>query len=312
MTVVIACRFWKAVTVIADCRVSYMPPYEEVDDCLQKLYQIGDRLVLGFSGPLQGAYEVMELVRENMRSYSKPPVASNLQRDVERWIQHKYRKLNEVDRKNLSFVLATVEPSREKQSKWYSSDGSGEPKPSSKPSWFPYVPEWKTLALKPSPSEPMELVRVGGQFAQIIGVKEEDRKAIEKTLMDSYRFAFKQPLPQMQVIMGFLKFRLMTEGVRRVGGLFQCALLSEKGIQWLGYVGTNVVLEPSEGRFVQRNTLTGQMLPLMTIWEWAESRPAPGSLGSFEDPGLEKAVEDIRKIKGSQVDDSANGKSGIE
>lgn len=197
MTVVIACKFWKAVTVIADCRVSYTPPYEEVDDYLQKLYQIGDRLVLGFSGPLQGAYEVMELVRENMHNYSKPPIASNLQRDVERWIQYKYRELSKVDRKNLSFVLATVEPSREKQSKWYRSDGSGEPKPSSKPSWFPYVPEWKTLALKPSPSEPTELGKEEKQFVQIIGVKEEDHKAIEKTLMESYGFAFEQPLLQM-------------------------------------------------------------------------------------------------------------------
>ena len=58
-----------------------MPPYEEVNDYLQKLYQIGDRLVLGFSGPLKEAYEVMELVGENMRSYSQ---TSNCQQSTER------------------------------------------------------------------------------------------------------------------------------------------------------------------------------------------------------------------------------------
>jgi 20S proteasome alpha/beta subunit len=78
MTIVMAYRTWKSVAVIADCRVSYNPPYEDVDDYLQKLYQIGTRLVIGFAGPLQGAYQIMELVRANARSYSKPPVAENL------------------------------------------------------------------------------------------------------------------------------------------------------------------------------------------------------------------------------------------
>jgi len=242
---VIACKFWKTVAVIADCRVSYSPPYKEVDDYLQKLYQIGDRLVLGFAGPLQGAHKIVELVRDNAWSYSKPPIASNLQTDVERWIQHRYRELNEAERKNLSFILATVEPKREKRSRWLSSDGQGNIKPSSKPSWFPYVPEWKTIALRPSRSRPTELVREERQFAKIIGVQGDDRKAVEKTLMECYGFAFKQPTLQMQAILGFLKFQLMTRQVKRVGGLFQCALLSESGIQWLGYAGENVVLELS-------------------------------------------------------------------
>ena len=80
MTVVIACKFWKALAVIADCRVCYQPPYLEVDDYLQKLYQIGDRLVIGFAGPLEGAHRVMDLVRKNAPSYPKPPIADNLRR----------------------------------------------------------------------------------------------------------------------------------------------------------------------------------------------------------------------------------------
>jgi hypothetical protein len=291
MTVVVACKLWKAVAVIADCRVSYLPPCEEVDDYLQKLYQIGNRLVMGFAGPLQGAYKVMELVQENARSYSKPATADNLQRDVERWVRHRYRELDEPDRKGLSFVLATVEPKREKQAKWFSSDSQGNVEPSSKPSWFPFVPEWKTIALRPSQSEPAELVREERRFAKVIGVQEEDREAIEETLSESYRFAFKQPALQMQAILGFLKAKLMERQVKGVGGLFQGALLSENGIQWVGYAGKDVVLEFAEQRFVQRNTRTGHTLPLMTIWEWAESRPAPGSFGVFEDVDLQRAIE---------------------
>jgi hypothetical protein len=262
-----------------------------VDDYLQKLYQIGDRLVMGFSGPLQGAYKVMELVRENARSYSKPTTADNLQRDVERWVRHRYRELDEPERTTLSFVLATVEPTREKQAKWFSSDGKGNIEPSSKPSWFPFVPEWNTIALRPSQSKPGELVREERRFAKVIGLQKEDRKAIEETLMETSGFTFKQPALQMQAILGFLKAKLMERQVEGVGGLFQGALLTENGIEWVGYAGKDVVLQFAEGRFVQRNTQTGQALPLMTIWEWAGSRPAPGSLGAFEDSDLQRAIE---------------------
>lgn len=305
MTLIVACRFWKAVAVIADCRVSYAPPYEEVDDCLQKLYQIDDRLVLGFAGPLEGAQKIMKLVRRNTQGYSKPPIADNLQRDVERWIRRRYRELPEPHRENLSFVLATVEPGREKRSRWFWSDGQGNVEPSSKPSWFPYVPEWKTIALKPIASKPGELRREEKQLAKIIGVSGKDRKTVERTISECYGFAFKWPDRQIQVVLGFLMSRLMTSQVATIGGLFQCALLSEKGIQWLGYVGEEVVLEFAGGRFVQRNALTGQTLRLMTIWEWGESRPAPGSFGSFEDPGLQRAAENLGQTEGGQADDYA-------
>ncbi len=298
MTIVIACKFWKTVAVIADCRVSYLPPHKEADDYLQKVYQIGNRLVLGFAGPLQGAYEVMELVRENARNYPRPPVAHNLQADVERWIRHKYRNLNEREREDLSFVVATVEPHREKRSKWFSSDG----KEKSKPVWFPYVPEWKTLVLRPSQSRPGELVKEESPFAKIIGVQGEIREAVEQVLMRHYGFTPNQPMLQMQAIMGFIKFELMWRQVETVGGLFQCAMLNENGIQWLGSGGENVVLELAQGRFVQRNTVTGETLPLMTIWEWAKNQPAPGSFGTFEDPGLRKAIENLKKRTDNESD----------
>jgi hypothetical protein len=290
MTIVTACKLWKAVAVIADCRVSYSPPYEEVDDYLQKLYQIGDRLVMGFAGPLPGAYKVMKLVRRNTRCYSKPAIADNLQRDVERWVRYAYRTLDKLEREGLSFVFATVEPKREKRAEWFSSDAEGNAQPSSKPSWFPFVPDWKTTVLRPSRSEPAELVIEEKGFAKVIGVGGEDRKAVEKIILGAYGFAPKQPALQIQMIMSFLKYGLMARQVKTVGGLFQCALLSESGIDWVGYAGGSVVLAFVEGRFVQRNTETGETQPLMTIWEWADDRPLPGSFGAFEDADLQRAA----------------------
>jgi 20S proteasome alpha/beta subunit len=109
MTVVVACRFLKTATIFADCRVSYANSQaKDVDDNLQKIYQIGDKMVIGFSGPLSGAFQVMEVLRKNLKTYSKPPVASNLQRDVERWIRYEYQQIKEEERKNLSFILVLL------------------------------------------------------------------------------------------------------------------------------------------------------------------------------------------------------------
>lgn len=300
MTVVIAYKSWRAVAVIADCRISYEPPYEEVDDCLQKLYYIHDRLVMGFTGPLQGAYEVMQLVRENALNYSRHLAADRLQADVERWIRHKYQELDAQDRKNLSFVIATIEPRREKRSRWYRNKQE-----IAKPEWFPYVPEWRTLVLRPSDRGSEELVKESRGFVKVVGIGRDDRVAVRQVVEKLYSFAFKQPELQMQAVMGAIKFELMSRHVRGVGGLFQSALLHEKGIQWVGYGGSGCVLEPVQGRFVQRNAVTGEALPLMSIWEWAKLRPSPGSLGAFEDPGLQKALENLRRTE-SGADGSAS------
>lgn len=232
----------------------------------------------------------MQLVRENAKAYSHRLTADNLQKDVVRWIKYRYRKLDAQHRKNLSFVIATIEPNREKRSKWYR-DGKEIPKPK----WFPYVPEWSTLVLKPS--RPGELTEEKRPFVKIIGVTGENRAAVKQIVEEHYGFAFEQPELQMQTIMSFLKLELMRRQIKTVGGLFQSALLSEQGIQWLGYAGENVVLEPVQGRFVQRNVITGETLPLMTIWEWAKLRPPPGTFGAFEDPDLRKAVENLRRIE---------------
>jgi len=92
--------------------------------------------------------------------------------------------------------------------------------------------------------------------------------------------------------------------------LFQCALLSEQGVQWLGYAGGNVVLKLEKGRFVQRNIITEEMLPLMSIWEWAQERPLPGTFGTFEDLSLVAAVERIQRDTDSRTDSSTKQQNG--
>ena len=302
MTVVVACWFLKSVAVIADCRVSYVPT-GVVDDNLQKIYQIGERAVLGFSGPLPGAYQVVELVRRNMRGYSKRPVASNLRMDVERWIRYEYRKIRPPEnRKNLGFLLATVEPRRKARSRWVTPEGKERPEPRG----FPWRPEFHMLVLKPSQSRPGELVKEEKGLIKILGIRDEEHcSAIEGAVQSLYDMASRYPREGARMVANALQSVLMKRQVPWVGGLFQCALLSAKGIEWLGHGFGDVALDFANGRYVQRNTSTGRAVPLRAIWEWWEGLQASrlGGVGAFEDPDLRRAVDKALQAEEENGDD---------
>jgi hypothetical protein len=293
MTIVIACRLLKSIIVIADCRVSYGID-APVDDCLQKIYQLDERIVLGFSGPLFGAHQIMEAIKRNMIIYQNRPVASNLMSDLERWIRHEYKMIKQSeDRKNLSFVIASVEPKREKRSKWRTQNGVE----ISKPSWFPYVPDLQLIKLIPSTSNPNELVKEECGIC-IIGVQDEIQQAIQDRIMKLYGFNFMQPKMQALVIVNTLMYDLMKRDIISVGGLFQCAVLSKTGIEWLSYglpsKHGDVSLEIVNGQYLQRNNVTGRVIPIMTIWQWQEEwkkNPTPGRFGVFEDPAYRKLID---------------------
>lgn len=285
----------KTAAIFADCRVSYVDKHlTDVDDNLQKIYQIDKRMVFGFSGPLSGAYQVMEAIRKNINAYSKPPVAINLYKDVERWIRHEYQQIKEPrDRKNLSFILATVEPSRESLSKWRTSDGKTIPKPK----WFgPDPPEMKVVALKPKKSNSNQLYKEQKGMCKTIGVSKEVEDAIQDVMQKWFGFSFKQPDQQATVIADVLMATLMEKQVDTVGGLFQVALLSTNGVQWLTYGTGSVTLDIVDGYYVQRDNTTGKVIPLRPIWEWWEEwhdevNQRLGKVGVFEDFDLRKTIE---------------------
>ncbi len=303
MTIVIAYHSLTHIAVFADCRVSYDCTGAVADDNLQKIYQIGDKMILGFAGPLLGAHQVISAVRDNLKTYPKRgrPTAENLVRDVERWIRHEYQEIKQPKaRENLSFVLAAVEPSREARSKCFSSDGTEIPKPK----WIPSGPELRTLALKPHQSKPDKLYeeeKRGG--CKIVGVQDNVVcNAIQRTLDENFSRLFKQPLwIQARVAVDRVMITLMKSGIRKVGGLLQCAMLGAWGIRWFPYESPSeygdVALRVSDDRFVQQDNVTGEMIPLLSIWDWWEKwqiTHPPGSSGIFEDPGLRKAVERLK------------------
>ena len=306
MTIVVASRFLKTVVIVADCRVSYQG-MKEVDDNLQKIYQIDKRMVLGFSGPLAGAYQVMEAIRRNLSKYSKRPIASNLRADVQRWIKHEYQAITQPkDRENLSFVLATVEPRREVRATWRTIEGKEIPKPK----WFPFIPELYILTLKPAPGEPDKLTSVETGIWHIIGASDEAQDAVRVTVEKLFDFASWQPNLQAQAIVNALMATLMEKQIVSVGGLFQGALLSVDGIQWVTYGLPSrfgdVTLDIVDGHYIQLDNVTGKEVPLETIWDWRQKwRPAhlPGNSGVFEDPAMRRAFgnrnDDFSKSSGS-------------
>ncbi len=306
MTIVVAAQFLNSIGVFADCRVSYEQPFQP-DDNLQKIYQVHDRMVLGFSGPLTGAYAVISEIAKNLKTYRRQPVAVNLLRDTQRWIKRKYREIPPVDRKDLSFMLATVEPRRETRSRYISSEGVDVPKPS----WFPYRPEMHVIALEPSQSKPNELKNLQGKrgFCKIIGITNSKvRKAIKESLGKLYGLAYQYPDQAQRVLVDYITLVLLENEVTKVGGLLQAALLSKKGIKWFGYGSCgeygDVVLEIENGRYMQRDNVEGRSVPLLTVWEhlqWGETQR--GTAGVFTDPGLQEVVSRLRRMGEEQANE---------
>lgn len=286
MTLVLACRFLKSTAVIADCRVSY-DGSQAVDDNLQKLYQIEGKVVLGFTGPLAGAARVMDRIRRNSARHKRRKSASKLLSDLERWIRWEYRRIeNPMDRKNLSFLLASVEPGRRVRSTWRSQDGALRPTPS----WYARVPEQRTLVLRPSTREPEKLVPERTGMCKVLGVGQHARDQIEAQIRELYGFSFRHPGTQGVVVAQALMGLCMKMRIGTVGGLFQVAVLGQDGIQWFSYGGSEVALRVENGGYVQVNNATGARVPLANIWDWMAGRSSPGSIGVFEDPGLRAAV----------------------
>jgi hypothetical protein len=286
MTLVLGCRFLKSTTVIADCRVSY-DGIQAVDDNLQKLYQIEEKVVLGFAGPLAGAAQVMDGIRQSRVRQERHKSASNLLSDLERKIRWEYRRIeNPMDRRNLSFLLASVEPRRPTRSTWLSQSGTLKPTPA----WYAKVPELRTLVLRPSRSEPKELITETVGMCKILGIGADASDRIKGKLREFYGFSFREPGRQAVVVAQVLMAVCMEMQIHAVGGLFQAAVLDRNGIHWLSYGAGDVDLRLEHGAYVQVNRKTGGRVPLASVWEWMVDCRSPGSTGVFEDPDLRTAI----------------------
>lgn len=284
MTVVVALPLFHKVIVIADSRVSWQGK-NEVDDILQKIYQVGDRMVVGFSGLLDGAYPVFKAIKENGKTYT----GTNLFRDMEGWIRHEYRKLKPEYQKGLSFLLVQV--------KRQTLDIKKIP---------PDMLRYRIIMLEPDKSRTGELRYRDG--IPVIGSGRQELNTIKDIFQEYYGFVdvsfqYRNPHIHAWVIVDEFIRHFMAKQPDKVGGLFQCATLNAEGIQWLSYgsIG-DVSLQFINGRYFQVNKVTGEKIKLKTILEWGEiiPRPSPGDFGTFEDPVYQRIFGKTTKSSGDK------------
>lgn len=265
MTVLIALRHLSGVTIIADSRVSFGTS-QPVHDGLQKLYQVGDKIVFGFTGPLAGAFQVIQEIKKNRNRNSRSAKNTTV-RDVERWIRYAYQNISFNDRRGLSFLIARSDNKRLKSFGKHIQAKYG----------IPDFPETELFTLEPSQKNPAELIKIR-QVISVIGVKPEFKVSIKEVFLDSFTDLLQSPGGQNTINLGINAIKIASsKHPDTIGGLFQCAVMDSRGIGWASYDNEDVSLTFEDGRYMQHNKRTGQKIPLLTVWEW-------GSYYGFKQP----------------------------
>ena len=289
MTVVVATHYLKTIVIIADCRVSDLnrePIHiDDVDDNLQKIYPVGNKVIVAFSCPLDGAHKIFESLRIRPLRYGKSFVAQTIIHDLTRRIKYEYGLLSQSERKDLSFILVGIEPHRVRRSRVFNEQGEEIPKPN----WLPSIPEKYITTLKPQ-SDGSRLATDSNHMTHVLGLNKGDCDEVSRIVNILFSFSMRQPRLQAQALVSSLMLELKSRNILRIGGLFQCYLLSTEGITQLGYGSPSqygdVDLIIEKGRYIQRNNVTGRRVPLLNIWEWWKAHKGLplGTVGSFEDP----------------------------
>jgi hypothetical protein len=285
MTIVVALPLFHKVIVVADSRVSWEGRSEK-DDILQKIYQVGDRMIIGFSGPPDGAYPIFKAIGENEKTYS----GTNLFRDVEGWIRREYRRVEAKYQRYLSFVLVQVKRQTLNINKFP-----------------PDMLKYQIIMLEPNRSKPGELQCRRDRFP-VIGSGGQELNAIRNIFQEFYSFVdvsfqFRNSHIHAWAIVDELIRHFMAKKPDTVGGLFQCATLNAEGIQWLSYGSAGgVSLEFTDGRYFIVRKDAQEKVKLMTVIEWGEisPRPTPGGIGVFEDPVYRRVFGKATNSPGSK------------
>ncbi len=287
MTIVLGARFLTETLVIADSRISYGENSVLADDILQKLYPIGGREmgflgVIGFSGPLEGAYHVLTAVRQMMRRYNKRQVVSSVMDDLVRYIRRAYTGLNPPLRNG--FLIAGVEPSRN-----LAATG---------PKWLPYMPQVMIWTLLPSDSKPGTLQLEKRGLVRTIGIRSpEFLTKLQEQVMQQWDTQYKYPEAGTRMLLDDLMLEFLLTDSRTVGGLFQCASLTRNGLRMYSYAGTSgLSLLWKNGRYFLTDEKNGIEQPLLNIFEWGEKQQdwRAGQFGTIEDHWIREAADHIK------------------
>lgn len=271
MTIVTALPFPPALVFVADSRASWEDDAIRHDN-LRKLYPIFDRAIIGFSGKIHMGYHVISHIQENERRYRRQLSALSIRQDAERWIRHAYKEaynsLNMAEEEKramrASFILGTVEPSRDMARGSRSSPL--------------FIPQMFTMKLVPRNSDPSELQVAQRKIIKTIGLDRRINELIERIFHQhsSYRAAVsgqvsQELLTEIWMFIEDLTIALKQHRKQNVGGLFQCAILSVDGVEWLSYsVLGDLVIRYDSDQYIQIDKKTGEQIPIRSVVEWWE------------------------------------------
>lgn len=294
MSVVAACSLINGIMMGADCRVTFRRPGREevfADNC-QKLFVIGNDTGIGFAGSLTASCQLLGALFRQAPKHRIDPVS--LYHWLPRLFRYEYRRLA-APNSAVSFLVGSTIPSHgniiERQAvvdlanyMFFS------PERKSKTLHFSAIvtqllgtpTEAKLIGIpvprnllfrldspdfRPQRFMPLRFVAVGSGESlkdKIAGL----RDMIFASDVGNYHM---EAFWLCQAMESFLK----ETDEKTVGGLFPMLKLEDGGVMHLGQSskgyfpgGYDISLEPTpNGRWIQRNRVTGKEIPLLPPWE---------------------------------------------
>jgi len=269
VTIVVGFDWLTETVMIADTRVSWENNQFPPKDILRKLYTLGDSkksAVLGFSGDLHAAKKVMTfLIKQKFLGYKRPFVIRQFRDDLHQWIEEiALAKLTPKQRKELSFMLCGIEPSR-------------------RPS---ILEDGKITGYTPFTESHIYVYTIGENgnvrvnkrpkgFA-IIGTGRKLRKAVIEQIQETIHFGFNDPKLHWaraalinEIVASLAK---ENKAVSTVGGPFQVIRITPDGLKtdytWPPDVDSkNVEIRIEGSKTIIHNPASGESYVLHPIWD---------------------------------------------
>ncbi|HUV42860.1 MAG TPA: hypothetical protein VMY36_03065 [Patescibacteria group bacterium] len=266
MTMVLAYKFKEGTVMISDSRATWVDKRINaniLEDKLQKILPLGNRMVIGYAGDVKTAALVINSLRGTLKKKSKLNIPNVMVSELCRIAKFYYKKIKEP----LAFILGTI-------------NNSGKIEVSS----F----EFPSFA----PQKVNEGFTVIGSGNIVAGYLRKNANLFEKPNQ-----SLKQKADLLYINLGS---ELGRQGIDTVGGLFQTILIESDGIRplWYGFVDIDPDKEPNsksiemeKGVWTQhdltKNITTQLVEPIKLITEPAKRL----QFHDFEMPPGESAVK---------------------
>jgi len=269
MTVVIGQHFFEGIVMIGDSRASLRKKDQFVPwrDIVQKIFFLTPNLIIGFAGDIEFAGAVIPFLVRAIESRPRLGLLHVFASKAPKLIKHAYDQLvKETGRTpDVAFIIAGIDFTRPAPAK----DANG------KITGYLAIYDKKVFKVA-SPSFAVENTSFETPFV-VIGSGEPGMKGLEKTFHDLMFGQSTGGLDFQAALMQITLNKSIKElGITTVGGLYQIAIIDNRGPRFQTYKGKrepfkdgvaddelDVELYMRDGRFIQRDLKTGREVPIL-------------------------------------------------